>query len=281
MGQAQSLVSAGMAPYERVVVNPAQRWALKFEVISEVSGPGCEPERSVEERKHVDDTQPINGTGGCTRRNVAYPVALSASESNLVDRLSDFYAETDGTLKTNIEVDGSDLRIPDCAPEMCVRSGGSAFDVVRNAIYRASVLAATERYLNETSTTFARLMAAFGIAGEITFLGGDFSISILVHFGDGSKIVIIFDNKAHELGEVVQARDPNNMDVIMPANAREFVGSWEYPHWQNAVDFLNHAERAGIPIYGPGGGGYGPGITCIFEANSQQTMCRRTPGGGG
>jgi hypothetical protein len=273
------MVLVGIAPYERVVVNPAQGWGLKFEVIAETSGPGCQPERRSEPSR---GNQSSSGSayGGCTHQNVAYPVDLSATEMEFVTALGDFYQETHGTMKGDVVMRGDQLNMPACPDSMCVNPNRTAHDVARNFIVASEVRAAIDGIMNSVSA-FRHISDFLLHAVGTVWLGDSMEMSVTVIFSDDSKVVFFFGKENGYLGALTFSEDAYGLPIMNPGNASSFIGSWTYPHTFQAGDFLDNARRQGIPLYGPGGGGYGPGITCIYDPVSQQTMCRQTLGGGG
>ena len=223
----------------------------------------------------------------CAYQNVAYPVELSADELALMNALADFYVETQGSMNKVVEINAYDLHLPDCTSADCVNAPArTAHDVIRSSIVERDVRLALEAYASNPASaysSFSGIYNAIKHALDVRFNGGAMSIMIKIRFSDGSEVQYeIADTTGLDaLLRPELAQDAAGMRIMTPDNIRSFVGSWVYQHDYQAANFLEHAQRLGVPIYGPGGGGYGPGITCVFDPVSQQTMCRRTFGNGG
>lgn len=267
---AASSAIVGVAPFQKVVINASQRWALKFDVRRVGTGPGCIEMRGL-------------GAGAregkeCIYANVATVTELSPDEARFAEAVFDYYKVTNGTYKTQLQVDGNQLGLSGCPDSMCVNPSRSAHDVVRNFVVQNEVRQAVRAQLDALSA-FGHIIDCIAGAANIVWLGGNMDISIVVVFSDGSLVVFQFAESNGNQGVLTHSQDPLGLPILTPANASGFVGSWVYPHNFQAGDFIENALRQGIHIYGPGGGGYGPGVTCIFDPVTQQTMCRRSGGG--
>jgi len=269
-GQAGSMVLGGLAPYERAVVNPAQRWALKFEVRSEGSGSGCDPERRPGGKAATNAAKGLGGIGGgggnCTNQNVAYEVALTSEEAGFADALADYYAETGGTMKTGIEIDYSALNLPHCPPSDCVWINRTAYDVMRSFVVQRDVNQAVRDMLNSVSA-FGRILDYAAGALNIVLLGGNMDIAVTVTFADGSTVTTFFSESV-PAGEITQSRDGAGLPIMNSGNMSGFNGSWTYPYGSGDTFFLDHAARLGVPVVN---NCYNPTrqVTCSWNGSSQ------------
>ena len=275
-GQAGSMVLGGHAPFEKVVVNPAQRWALKFEVRSEGSGPGCSPERRPGGKAVTNGTKGFGGVGGggnCTYQNVAYEVPLTTEEAGFKDALAEYYAETGGTMKTGIQIDYSALNLPHCPPSDCVWINRTAYDVMRTFVVQRDVNQAVRDMLNFVSA-FGRILDYVAGALNIVLLGGNMDLAVTVTFADGSTVTILFSESV-PAGEITQSRDGAGMPIMNSGNMSGFNGSWTYPYGSGNNVFLDHAACLGVPI---ANNCYSPtrAVTCSWNVSgtSGALQCR-------
>jgi hypothetical protein len=200
------MVLVGIAPYERVVVNPAQGWGLKFEVIAETSGPGCQPERRSEPSR---GNQSSSGSayGGCTHQNVAYPVDLSATEMEFVTALGDFYQETHGTMKGDVVMRGDQLNMPACPDSMCVNPNRTAHDVARNFIVASEVRAAIDGIMNSVSA-FRHISDFLLHAVGTVWLGDSMEMSVTVIFRTIRRLSSSLARKTATLARLLFRKTP-------------------------------------------------------------------------
>lgn len=275
---AKSIAEQGLAPATRVIFDAAQNVAWKYDVLREQVGQNCQIQRPGGSRNDANgdslsDTASkptVNAAGECQWANVAYSTFLDSDDLEIMALLHDAYLETGGTWKSSRSISRDDIFVPDCA--YCVTPSGSGYDVVNDMMYRSQLRTSVNDYLRSIQQPTAKLIDGILQGLEISFLGGDMTITVMVTFADGTIVPVVFDDQ-NPMGFIDPDRvtDENGNALMNQGNRDAFAHFGAvYRTADAAENFLRNAERLGVPVTRAHGGG-GRTVSCTWEC--ERTAC--------
>jgi len=228
---------------EVVVISLANQMAAKFFNESRLVGKDCYVQRM--DSRNVANNRALES--GCSYELITTPMALSAEEGGLKGALEQFYAETNGTMKSVLSVNATDLTLG--TGPISGTAGGSAYDFVNNAIFSGLVRTRAYAAINDLtiSASWGNLARAIVGAGSVLALGADGTkITVVITYSDGSKSNLVFTELTTPDSETSFSAE--NMPIVDANNQSQFVGQITFNSVGSLNNFFSTLAHYGVPI---------------------------------
>jgi hypothetical protein len=244
--QAAASAVSSNALGEVVIYSLANNFALKFENEVQVIGDDCQPLATIRNGLSKGNAPGSWRAGSCSYQLVAIPMASTNKEDDLHALLREIYLNTGGSMKTTINVTSADLRLPE--GPITGQAGGSAYDFVNDAFFRANVRREAAGALNSPSITGSLSNLARLISGAAaTFIGADGTkIVVEITFSDGSSAKLEFSETSTPDSESVFTAEV--ADVMTNDNMSQFMRDLDFANTQSMENFVANAAHLGVEI---------------------------------
>ena len=227
-----------------VVYDAAAPSALKFsnqQVV--IGGPECHqlrPGSANPGSKTIQRTllPAISSASDCRTTTISNSEPLTIEDSTVLNALHSIHAQTNGRMKSIIELNANDANLgpgPVTTRPDGVSFGPSAADYANNAVFRAAVDNYAARFTQHSPSittaavnTYVNITQPWNIISSIVgtmWLGEDATITVVVTFDDGSKVVLDFEFETPDIAGVKAMKDAEGRDIMTASNASEFSNS--------------------------------------------------------
>ncbi len=228
---------------EVVIISLANQMTAKFFNKSRLVGKNCIEQRM--DSGHVAHN--TESDSGCSYELMTTPMALSPEEGGLKAALQQFYTETNGTMKSVLNVNATDLTLG--TGPITGAAGGSAYDFANSAVFQGQVITRAYAAINDLtiSATWGNLARAVVGAGSVLALGADGTkITVVITFSDGSGVNLVFTETARP--DAVDAYTAENMPVVNADNQSQFSGQITFNSPTSQQNFFLTLANLGVPI---------------------------------
>lgn len=257
---------------EAVVYDAAIPTALRFsntQVV--VGGPECQQLRPILHRnlgiKIVARAQlPSASAANCRIEIVSNSEPLTLEDATLLNALHAIHTQTNGRMKSVIELRGNEANFgpgPITSPGGNPGFGPSAADYANNAVFRATVDNFASQF-TLSSPSISTLIANAWIqitqpwnvitsAAGTLWLGEDATITVVITFEDGSKVVLDFEFETPDIAHVNAVKDAEGRDIMTASNLGDFSNTTlRFPNGGSAAleNWIQNAIHLGIPVVG-------------------------------